>query len=100
MTLMISRNVLQIEDVMEIFSAELSKSMKNVKLYDGTVEDVKPHPEPINICMSELGIEPHESCIIGDFHEDIDAARNANLAKAIAVDTPGEIINAIENLKI
>jgi HAD superfamily hydrolase (TIGR01549 family) len=85
-------------------------------IVDGTVENIKPHPEPINICMAELGVEPHETCMIGDFHEDIETARNANLAKVIAVSyglstadmlqdadivvhTPEEIIDAVEGPK-
>lgn len=82
-------------------------------IVDGRVENIKPHPEPINICLSELGVEPHEAVMVGDLPDDITAARNANLAKVVAVsygfskarnlrgadiivDTPMEIFDAID----
>lgn len=83
-------------------------------IVDGRVENIKPHPEPLLICMSELGVQASEACFIGDLTEDFQAARNARLAKFIAVmyggynygeiegadayvKNPEEIIGAVES---
>jgi phosphoglycolate phosphatase-like HAD superfamily hydrolase len=45
-------------------------------------EDVsqrKPHPEPVLLCASRLGLEPAEAVYVGDSPIDIEAGRAAGM---------------------
>ncbi|MBT4823782.1 HAD family hydrolase [Candidatus Woesearchaeota archaeon] len=61
-------------------------------------DGLKPNPDGINVVLSKLGIKPDEAILIGDMDGDIEAAKNANLKKAIGVTwgfhTKERLINA------
>jgi len=44
------------------------------------VENPKPHPEPIEVALSALGLAPDEALMVGDNYHDIHAAQNAGVA--------------------
>lgn len=46
---------------------------------------IKPDPYQLQLCMKRMRLLPSELCYVGDTYEDILTARNAKLAKAIAV---------------
>lgn len=45
---------------------------------------LKPDPYQLNLCMDALGIQPEETCFVGDTVDDILAGKNARVAKIIA----------------
>jgi len=53
-------------------------------LYAGGDGPLKPSPEPVLRVCATLGIAPHDSWLIGDGTQDVEAARAAK-ARAIAV---------------
>lgn len=42
-------------------------------------ENPKPHPEPLEVAIRKLGVQPGEAVYIGDSHVDIEAARAAGM---------------------
>ncbi|KSU59901.1 pyrophosphatase [[Bacillus] enclensis] len=46
------------------------------------VENAKPHPEPIQKALLELGSSPEEAVMVGDNHHDILAGKNAGCLSA------------------
>jgi pyrophosphatase PpaX len=46
------------------------------------VENAKPHPEPIEKALKELGSTPQEAIMVGDNHHDILAGKNAGVLSA------------------
>jgi pyrophosphatase PpaX len=46
------------------------------------VENAKPHPEPIQKALLELGSSPEEAVMVGDNHHDILAGKNAGVISA------------------
>ncbi|MEG9295717.1 pyrophosphatase PpaX [Mangrovibacillus sp. Mu-81] len=46
------------------------------------VENAKPHPEPIEKALKELGSSPQEAIMVGDNHHDILAGKNAGVLSA------------------
>jgi pyrophosphatase PpaX len=46
------------------------------------VEHAKPHPEPIQKALLELGSSPEEAVMVGDNHHDILAGKNAGVLSA------------------
>jgi pyrophosphatase PpaX len=46
------------------------------------VENAKPHPEPIEKALKELGASPQEAIMVGDNHHDILAGKNAGVLSA------------------
>ena len=46
------------------------------------VEHVKPHPEPIEKALQQLGIEKHEAIMVGDNSHDIEGGKNAGVLTA------------------
>ncbi|OIU69593.1 pyrophosphatase PpaX [Rossellomorea aquimaris] len=46
------------------------------------VENAKPHPEPIQKALLELGSSPEEAVMVGDNHHDILAGKNAGVLSA------------------
>lgn len=46
---------------------------------------IKPDPHQIVACMDSMSIKPRESCFVGDTEVDIQAGKNAQVAKIIAV---------------
>jgi pyrophosphatase PpaX len=54
------------------------------------VENAKPHPEPIEKALKELGSSPQEAIMVGDNHHDILAGKNAGVLSAgVAWSTKG-----------
>jgi pyrophosphatase PpaX len=49
------------------------------------VSNPKPHPEGIELVLRHVAVPAHEAAMIGDTTSDIQAGKNANLAKTIAV---------------
>lgn len=45
----------------------------------------KPDVKPLMMCLEELGVAPHEVCLIGDTVDEILLGRRAGVAKVIAV---------------
>lgn len=43
------------------------------------VENFKPHPEHVNICLAAIGIRKQEAAIVGDTAYDITAGKNAGI---------------------
>ncbi len=48
------------------------------------VTQTKPHPEPMLLAASKLGIAPTDIIYIGDHPRDIDAGRNASMSTVLA----------------
>lgn len=48
----------------------------------GDTEHLKPHPEPLQLAMTKLGVAPANAWMIGDHHTDIEAARRAGCNSA------------------
>lgn len=46
--------------------------------YEDTINH-KPHPEPLLLAVSQLGVKPEEAVYIGDVQNDIEAARAAGM---------------------
>jgi HAD superfamily hydrolase (TIGR01549 family) len=51
------------------------------------VENKKPHPEALNLCLTRLGIPPTEAAYVGDSPEDVAMARAAGVY-SIAIPGP------------
>ena len=47
------------------------------------VKNHKPHPEPVQLALSKLGVRPEESIFIGDAQSDLEAAKGAGVRTAI-----------------
>jgi phosphoglycolate phosphatase-like HAD superfamily hydrolase len=58
--------------------AALEKYFKATISYQDTVNH-KPHPEPLLLAASRLGVEPDECVYVGDLENDLTAARNAGM---------------------
>lgn len=93
---------------------KISDSVSSI--IDNRVDNIKPHPDHMLICLKELGVKPEESVMVGDSPIDVEAARRAGFAKIIAVlygfytkkylggadyfaETPKEILKIIEGIK-
>ena len=59
------------------------KFMDAAVLYEDT-DRHKPDPEPLNICLSRLGVKAEEALYVGDARADMEAARNAGMDFAYA----------------
>src|SRR5262249_28731035 len=58
----------------------------------------KPHPDMLLHLMDRLGVEPHETLMIGDTTHDLDLARNAG-ASAVAVAYGAHDVEGLARLK-
>ncbi|MEG0259069.1 MAG: pyrophosphatase PpaX [Lysinibacillus sp.] len=54
----------------------------DVKIGTDDVEHVKPHPEPVLLALSKLGVEKEAAIMIGDNSHDIEAGKNAGTRSA------------------
>lgn len=102
------------------FRRAITHLLENVGMIDFfdtivAIEDaknVKPHPEPLLVCMKRLGKDPSEALYVGDAIGDITAARAAGFGRVISttygwnrrdqlephkpdafIDTPQELLN-------
>jgi len=74
------------------FKSELDYRLKKFNInnyfrvyFGGDEGQLKPHPELILKCLSELSIKPQDTAYVGDMDGDIAAAKAAKLGKIIAV---------------
>jgi pyrophosphatase PpaX len=49
------------------------------------VENAKPHPEPVHLALSRLGVPPEEALFVGDSPHDMAAGREAGTRTAAAL---------------
>lgn len=49
------------------------------------VQNIKPHPESILVCMQRMGIGPQDTTYVGDTTVDVMAARAAQLKRVVSV---------------
>jgi HAD superfamily hydrolase (TIGR01509 family) len=75
--------------VPELISHELDAHFTHVICGDDT-PNKKPHPEPLLMCLSGLGVAAHETAYVGDSPEDIEMARATGV---YAVGVPGPYPN-------
>jgi HAD superfamily hydrolase (TIGR01509 family) len=61
----------------EIFKLREIKQFFDVVVKFEDYKNPKPHPEPLQIAITKLGIEPNEAIYVGDSHTDIEAAQAA-----------------------
>lgn len=52
----------------------------DVKIGSDDVRHVKPHPEPVELALRQLGVTKDKSLMIGDNSHDIEAGNNAGVA--------------------
>lgn len=48
-------------------------------VFGSDVENKKPHPEALFLCMERIGVDPHETVFVGDSPEDIAMAKAAGV---------------------
>lgn len=51
-----------------------------------STEYKKPHPLPLQTCLRELGVEPHEALMVGDSGADVGAAQAAGVTVVLVPD--------------
>jgi len=51
-----------------------------------STEYKKPHPLPLQTCLQELGVEPHEALMVGDSGADVGAAQAAGVTVVLVPD--------------
>jgi pyrophosphatase PpaX len=62
-----------------IFNLREIKHFFDVVVAYEDYKNPKPHPEPLQVAIKKLGVEPSEAVYIGDGHSDIEAALAAGL---------------------
>ena len=65
----------------------------------GDTEHLKPHPEPLQLAMTKLGVAPSKSWMIGDHHTDIEAARRAGCSSVFLENGMGNAGNETPTLR-
>lgn len=63
----------------DIFSAKEIKHLFDVVVSFEDYKNPKPHPEPLEVALTRLGVESGDAVYIGDSHSDIAAAKAANM---------------------
>lgn len=76
-----SKTTQQMEDEFDRF--ELNQYF-NVFITASDTQRHKPDPEPMELALSELGIQPAEAIYVGDAVSDMDSAQNAGIKFAVA----------------
>jgi HAD superfamily hydrolase (TIGR01509 family) len=61
-----------------------------VVICGGDTPNRKPHPEPLQVALGRLGVEPGEAAYLGDSPEDVEMARAAGV---FAIGIPGAFPN-------
>ena len=62
----------------------------DVVVCGGDTPNRKPHPEPLQVALARLGVEPAAAAYLGDSPEDIEMARAAGV---FAIGIPGGFPN-------
>jgi len=59
----------------------------------------KPDPQGLEVCMERLGVEPHETCYVGDAVSDVLASRNAGV-RSVLLNRNGKPVTCSPHLVI